>query len=816
MVDDLHLLNLAALLHDIGKFAQRAGRPCSSGLEQEYCPGGTTHRHVLYTDYFIEKTLPLPKALEPLRSRLARLASAHHRPDAGNLMEMCICEGDRLSSGGDRVAGKSGGTYRTARLESVFNVIGLRQKYTCNLRYRLMPIDDADAIFPVQAEEAARTDYAALWQRFEQELAGLPLEHGIVHYLHSVQSLLEKWTWCIPSSTYKTSADISLYDHSYTTACIAQALYAARVAGEKSRFILFGGELSGIQKFIFTAGENADRGAGKLLRARSFIIQMITRSLWMTLLRRCNLSDTARLMDAGGRFLLLLPATPAVRDAVAGVCREVERWLLDEYHGVLGVRTASLELEAADLEMKRFQKRFDAFNRLLDEAKLHPFRLLMQEGLSARLGFSSADYATYGECVACGLAPAVLTDDEERPLCRRCAALISDVGRQLPAARYAILGRTSSQNPRPGGFPLFGGLHVLLCADEPTNKAAGAEDILSFRASGRFTGMPVAGYVPHISEADMERWKTEKRFPEDGDGLFWDDVRLRAGEPKTFGVLAQESRQKTRDGWRSVPMLAACKADVDNLGLLFSIGFGRDEERMLSVSRFAGLSRMMHRFFSAWLVGLVEREFPSVYVIFAGGDDLFVLGPWEQTVRFAVRMQMEFRRFSGDNPDVTLSAGLPLLKPGLPVFTMKEMAEELLEASKDFPASGDAADAERARDEKRPKNAVTLFDVTCSWEAFAHTLECGERLEALCTEGCVSQGFVRRLLGYARECREFRRGDVAKGLYLSHMRYDMQRNCDERKISSDDLLWLKALPHATDFPDIRAGATWALYRTRRS
>lgn len=29
---------LAAWLHDIGKFAQRAGAPASAGLEQEICP----------------------------------------------------------------------------------------------------------------------------------------------------------------------------------------------------------------------------------------------------------------------------------------------------------------------------------------------------------------------------------------------------------------------------------------------------------------------------------------------------------------------------------------------------------------------------------------------------------------------------------------------------------------------------------------------------------------------------------------------------------------------------------------------------------
>jgi CRISPR/Cas system-associated protein Cas10 (large subunit of type III CRISPR-Cas system) len=35
---NLHLVVLAGLLHDIGKAAQRAGRPKSSNLESTYCP----------------------------------------------------------------------------------------------------------------------------------------------------------------------------------------------------------------------------------------------------------------------------------------------------------------------------------------------------------------------------------------------------------------------------------------------------------------------------------------------------------------------------------------------------------------------------------------------------------------------------------------------------------------------------------------------------------------------------------------------------------------------------------------------------------
>ena len=75
--ESLFLLVLASIVHDVGKFAQRAGAPSSKDMEDTYCPQsahGGTHRHVLYTDYFVEKDLPLPRDLEGKRSLLARIA----------------------------------------------------------------------------------------------------------------------------------------------------------------------------------------------------------------------------------------------------------------------------------------------------------------------------------------------------------------------------------------------------------------------------------------------------------------------------------------------------------------------------------------------------------------------------------------------------------------------------------------------------------------------------------------------------------------------------------------------------------------------
>ncbi len=827
---DQQLLILAALLHDIGKFAQRAKAPYSKNLAQEYCPGGTSHKHVLYTDYFIENNLPLPPELEGARGRLARMASAHHRADLASREELCIQKGDRLSAGNDRVDGESGGNLETARMESVFSQVRLRlhQLEETPRRYPLKALDAEGApIFPVERKKAADTTYDALYKDFLAALEHIPLAMGVGHYIASVQTALERFTWCIPSSTYKTRADISLFDHSYTTAAIAQALYHSpyvNISLKKTPLLLFSGELSGIQNFIFGLGEQGDRGAGKLLRARSFSLQMLTRSIWMILLKRCGLHSVARIMDAGGRFILLLPDTPAVRKVTDDVAREAMQYTLKAFNGVVRVHFAMQNLIASDLDAPRFHTVFQQLNDALEREKLRPFAQLLHEGFSPVIDIKSADYAEHGPCPFCGLRPALAGSGDEAG-CHICVTLIREVGRRLPDARYAVLAQEGK------GLPLFGGLRLRLEKDAPARADAHALDILSLKDRLAFSAAPAAGYVPRITEADLQRWKAEQRAMPDEDPL-------EPGVPKTFGVLAQEARIRTERGFRSIPCLAACKADVDNLGMIFGIGLETqkrkqpsrgckrnpgmifdtglesDDSPRLSISRFAMLSRMMHHFFSSHLITVIEKTFPNIYVVFAGGDDLFVLGPWSDIVHFAEHLYANFTAFTGNNPDVTLSAGVALTKPGLPIRVIKKLAENQLEASKERREKQSEDFGKQSDDVCPNKNAVTLFNVTCPWPKFSPQLEKGEWFEELCLSGAITQGFTRRLLDYSRQARALAEGDVSAGLYRSHMMYDIARNCDEKKLTKEDVNALRALCHDKDFEQMEISVTWALYRTR--
>ena len=97
--------------------------------------------------------------------------------------------------------------------------------------------------------------YKKIWEEFYNDIKKVSIEYLTVD---TVCHILRKYTSLIPSAVYKSYPDISLFDHSKTTAAIAQCLYQyVQEKGENSindkirYFTLVSGEISGIQEFIY-------------------------------------------------------------------------------------------------------------------------------------------------------------------------------------------------------------------------------------------------------------------------------------------------------------------------------------------------------------------------------------------------------------------------------------------------------------------------------------------------------------------------------------------------------------------------------------
>jgi len=223
--------------------------------------------------------------------------------------------------------------------------------------------------------------------------------------------------------------------------------------------------------------------------------------------------------------------------------------------------------------------------------------------------------------------------------------------------------------------------------------------------------------------------------------------------------------------------LGFLKADVDNMGLIFSVGL----EKKLSAARLSSISRMLNIFFSEYLVELAKEEFPDIYVVFAGGDDLFVVGPWDQTIHFAIRLREKLSEFCSHNKDITMSAGIFIAKPRFPMRKAFELVEEYLKEAKNEPE----------------KDSVSVLGETVSWQKLGELIKLGKKFDTAIEDKertRFSTAFLYRLLTYHKMYRDFKRKPkilMKAGRYLSLAHYDIGRNIiNDKKNNQEEVKML--------------------------
>lgn len=741
---------IAALLHDVGKFYQRTQYKPDKSLEVELCPrakgGYYSHQHVLFTYKFIEDMkLKLPKGVD--FRQIANLAGHHHKPNTDDVLQEIIRRADWISSGADRSEKETDEEhamkYYEKRMASVFDKIythSSRPDKQEHRNYYSLNALAPDSIFPDKKEgKIDQSLYTQLWEKFITDLQYIPADTlSFEEYLTVMDSLLERYTWCIPSTTVD-DPDISLYDHLATTTAFAAVLYryheakdtfssAAINDSNDKKFLFVSGDMSGIQRYLFNL-KNTKRNA-KILRARSFEIQSVTEGIVQELLARLELPHVCRIMNAGGRFLLVLPNTQTVKDTLEEFRAELDKHFLKNYFGELVcLITNGVEFSQTDLEQGKMEKVFRLLHEDVANSKNTKFQAAFKKEPLEKLYILEDEYSRIegaeNVCDICGCRAKV------KEYCITCDDIIT-FGEKLPKARY--MAYTKKNIRGLASLPLPFGWKVCI---SDTVKIFESEHIVPHVINDREKHYPAA-YMPYY-------------------------VPSKADSVLDFEDIAEKS-----EGNKKIAMF---KADVDSLGFIFSSGL----DTKTSISRFSTMSRMLHYFFSAYVNHVISHQHTYIYTVFSGGDDLCVIGPWDKIIEFSLHIQEEFTRYVGNNPDITISGGIALASHNLPVKYMAENSEDNLKISK-------KADK---------KNSVTVFDTTVNWLEFSQLIKDGRKLDNYIKNKELSKSMAYRLIHYADMRKEVIRAkhtrengkvlipSVNSLLWRSHLKYDSVRNINK-------------------------------------
>ena len=757
---------LAALLHDIGKLINRGKFP-------ELDKG----QHPVFSAQFIKAHSALFSGVADA-VLLEQLVLAHHEDKLHFPQELLVqsikdnhvralaslvSRADNLSSSERGRKSEQWQDYKTTPLACVLERVQQDNITRPSHNYHAMPLENVDSpnfksIFPEQFEHYNKTELNQLIKDFGayftrtftspgNEANRANFEILISHLFHA----LYRHCWCIASNTQEDFPDVSLFDHLKTTASIASCLYLYHSQTDTldestirhpdgNQFCLVAGDISGIQNYIYDiASIGVGGGVARRLRARSLYVQLCSEVAAHRLLRQANLPLCLHaLMNSGGRFYLLLPNLPDIKETLKETQRESDKWFLRELNGELSLNLASVEFGDSGFKPEGHASGFgNALNHLasaLNEQKQRRFaHSLIEKANWQESAFVLPDsYEGQGPCRSCHKFP-----QKEEGLCQYCL-LDQKVGSRLPQTKYIAFYDSSE-----GMLPILD-YSVSLTDAPPALKGASPYMLLQLDdpALSGLSNIPAA--VKYLANFVA---------PPDDCPICQEENPRQA----SFACLAQRSRGKE--------MLGFLKADVDNLGKLFVFGLKRESDSLDTVSRICTLSRMLDIFFTGWVEHLA-RENGNLYVVYSGGDDLLVVGPWTDIISFAARLRADFNKFTS-NPAITLSAGITITRPDYPIARAARDADDALEKAK----SNNAGDVQ--------KDSITLLGRTLQWQEWERVQQIWEKLRP--SLGQIPSAFLYRLLAFGNMWQEYRSGNTLGLRLFPFLAYSIARNLDARK-----------------------------------
>lgn len=745
-------LAFAALLHDIGKFKQRAfgGKETEISAETKSMEGQLlpvtidsrySYRHALWTysfflqDFFqIVHQLNLDITLD--WETIAREAAAHHKPGEKGSFSYILAKADHISAAADRIMGEDIGSraYLSTPLRPIFPNINPSTDHDIeksSWAYKMTHTNDYEpyATFPQEEGNSECCNYKELWDGFISTLSKIKGQISCQELLRKVKDIMYCYCWCIPSATNDYVNDISLYDHSITTMTFALSLGCS--TNESRPFRLLSGDISGIQSYIFQSKGESFKGASKTFRGRSFLISLLAPVFQIGLCDSIGIIPFCDLIEAGGRFSLLLPNTEDIEKIVQDYQKKQEKFLLEKYLGTLCIISdLSSPLDEDDFKAQKkngpdkgFRKTLRISSKRLSIMKTKKFYFALKE-----TGFVLKDVSTKGNrCISCGKRSQISNNGG---YCEACAQEL-ELGKSIPNLDVFHISREQRK------FEILEGLWF--------DDHRGSDTDFSYT----------------LNENNM--------IP------FW---RLNNYTPKEdFEEIAEKA---VHDGMGK-PFLAYIKIDVDHLGDIFIDGF---PQGAYTVSRYVTLSRQFHHFFNVHVRNLLETDiqYNDVYTVISGGDDIFLIAPWDRANELIQRIRSDFSRFCCKNEKIHFSTGISI-------------------QGKSTPFAFGNSEADRALDEMAKeefgRNCVCLFGHKYSYEELEKLRLDSEKIQEYIKSGTLTTAFLYRMLQYVRD----RLGDESqiqskKRIYSSYgkFRYDIARNIATKNTenTSDAISFLQA------------------------
>jgi len=359
--------------------------------------------------------------------------------------------------------------------------------------------------------------------------------------------------------------------------------------------------------------------------------------------------------SGGGHYFLLAPVSAV--DKIAEIQRQVCQKLLRHHGASLYLALNYYPVPANGFEIGRFRRSWECMHRNVTEAKQRRYLELGQE-LYQRI-FKLPEWGGNPQdvCDVCGedvRKTSQWDQEQDVKICPLCRSFAEKLGKLLPGSQFLALGfSTPTDHPRGDALDALAefGMQVQFLKDVH-ERISLPQPVVWALAD------PKDGLWPETSQKPVVKW-------------------LHYMVNRVPPMLLDELQEQVIGGFKRLGVL---RMDVDNLGEVFKHGLAGAD----SLARLSTLSLQMSLFFEGWVKQICERTAYQnlIYAVYAGGDDLFLIGPWDRMPTLAQTIRDDFAAYTADHPAMHLSAGLAFIGGKYPVYQAAADAAEALESAK--------------------------------------------------------------------------------------------------------------------------------------
>ncbi len=487
---------------------------------------------------------------------------------------------------------------------------------------------------------------------------------------------------------------LSFYDVIKTAAAIHDCLEGGET---ENPFLMVSGDFSGIQETIYTISSS---GALKTLRARSFMLELLTEHIIYEIQQATSSERYSLIYSGGGGFSLLVPNTENNRKAIDEFGKVINTWMLEQFGIQLFLALHYEPFSTDDLKERQFKDMWDLTGDKLSKQKQRKFwqsdnfKDLFQPKMPRQLQNQGSCQITHRDDIP-------VTEMDELDGVGRVSKLayrLWRLGDLLTDVKTVVRLKESKDNYQNGTlvFPTY--------QSEQNNTQYAEYVVDSSTQNSEYTArwqvnswelnnydentypLLYGDYVRSVANLPQKAQDLEKEEYERDHGK---EMRNLGKVTASFSGLAKASQGSE--------LVGCLRMDVDNMGEFFS---QKDFTLGLGIVANSNLSRSLNLFFKRYInqicgmnLGDVSSEKQSplditgkkeenkeagrdVSIIYAGGDDLFIVGAWDDVAELSFDMNACFKAFTCQNPDVNLSAGVTLHKPKFPLYQMARIAAE--------------------------------------------------------------------------------------------------------------------------------------------